>query len=384
MSRAIVPIGNFDHRLPLAGRLRIGEKRTSKGGKSYPAKLATWRATSEDKAAIEQIAAAYGGTPQRWTDAPSGQQWQVTTQATELRVVLPPDCLGGTPIYELWSGGGCQRRCTGEKPEDNPHACTTTKDGPDGPEPIEVPCICQQQGALACKPMTRLSVVLPDIKFGGVWRIDSQGFNAAQELPGMVGMIQQLQSRGLTRGLLGLQQRTSRGGQRKFAVPVLRIDASMDALASGDAQVRALAPAQPARAALDPGRMEVDPERDAYEDDGVVDGEVVDITPSEPSVECSCPMAGSPPAEHYDDCAAVLHSRARQAAREAEPPVSEAKHRALMAALRGLGIDDAGRHRMLAHYGIASSKDLTSRQASALIDRCKTDPDTVRRAAEAT
>lgn len=258
--RQVVPIANLNRRLPEAGRLRTGVK----AGKAMKA-IPTWRLTSRDEDAIRQVADIYGGTPQPWADAPTPGQWEVITDAPELNIVLPPDPLGGTPIYEQWSGGGCQRRCDGL-------ICQTLAAGPDGQEMTDVPCMCAASEKMVCAPHTRLSVILPEIKFGGTWRYESAtSWNVAQELPGMVELIQSLQARGLTRALLAIEHRKSvSGGQtRRFTIPVLRVAESMDALAAGVARVGAIeGPARPAlEAASDPD--------DEVTEDEVIDAEIV-------------------------------------------------------------------------------------------------------------
>lgn len=229
MARAVVRVADFGRRLPEAGRIRFGEK----GSRGEPRKLDVFRFTSRDEAAIGEIAALYGGTAEPWSAQPG--QWQVKTAAKEIPIVLPPDPLRGTPIYELWAGGGVLRRCDGE-------VCFMPRQTDTGAELVEQPCVCAANGTLECKPITRLTVLLPEIKFGGGWRIESNGWNAAQELPGMVEMIQVLQERGLTRATLALEARTSKlgGKTRNFMVPVLRPAVSVDAILSGEGTVRAL------------------------------------------------------------------------------------------------------------------------------------------------
>jgi hypothetical protein len=275
--RAVVPIRDMARRIPEAGRIRFGIKT----GRAMKA-LSTFRFTSHDREALEQIAGLYGGTVNPWSDPKAAEgQFEVITEASEIRIVLPPDPLGGTPIYELWGGGGCEKRCDGLT------AQIVTR-GPDGAEMTDVPCVCAAQGSMSCEPRTRLSVILPEIRFGGVWRLETKSWNAAQEMPGMVGLIQSLQERGLTRGVLALKHRRSvtAGETHRFIVPVLGVDETIDALASGAAQVGALGSAAtvPPVAALSAGEPEE--ERDAAPDvetppapnldDEVIDAEVID------------------------------------------------------------------------------------------------------------
>lgn len=253
--RAVVPIANMQRRMPEAGRIRIGVKTkgTSKQGKEYesPKALNTFRFTSHDQEALAQVATTYGGTVKPWSDPKAAEgQFEVITEASEIRVVLPPDPLGGTPLYELWGGGGCERRCDGLT------AQVVTR-GADGAEMVDVPCICAAKEAMACSVITRLAVILPEVRFTGVWRLDSKSWNVAQELPGMVDVIQSLQDRGLTRGVLGLKHRRSvhAGETNRFIVPVLGVDETVEALAAGAARLGALPDAAPV-AALGPGAEE--------------------------------------------------------------------------------------------------------------------------------
>lgn len=95
---------------------------------------------------------------------------------------------------------------------------------------------------MACAPYTRLRVVLPEVRFGGVWRLESKGWNAANEMPGMAGMMEQMQAIGLAECQLVLEKRTKiSGGQtRHFVVPRLTMDASPQEIMAGGGQATAL------------------------------------------------------------------------------------------------------------------------------------------------
>lgn len=263
MSRPPAPISTIARRLPQAGRIRLGV-RSGKAMKS----IDTFRFTSQDRASIEQIASIYGGEVKPWSDPKAvGDQWEVITEQNELRIALPPDPLGGTPIYELWTGGGCERRCDGEEVERHVQ-------GAEGIDLETGPCICAAKGVLDCKPITRLTVLLPEVRFLGVWRLDTKSMNAAQELPGMVDLIQNLQAKGITRAVLRVERREQRiaGRTNKFVVPVLGLDASVEQLAAGSTSLGEIA--SPDVAALAAG------ERTEYvsatDDHEVVDAEIVD------------------------------------------------------------------------------------------------------------
>lgn len=253
MARDLIPLANLQSRMATAGRIRLGKK--VKGGR--PTSISTFRFTSSDRTAIEQLAVLYGGTPQAWADG-HGAQWEVETDASEVSIVLPADPLGDSPVYELWSGGGCQRRCDGEQAR----VYVRVKD--DVEERL-AECVCRAKDAFECAVKTRLSVILPDIKFAGVWRLDTGSWNAAEELPGMVAMVQQLQQRNLTRALLGIEQRKT--GKSHYVVPVIRVDATLDGIASGEAPALGMRTADaPQAPALGTGNPEEQVSQDVVEE----------------------------------------------------------------------------------------------------------------------
>lgn len=236
MSRLPVPIAQINRRLPEAGRIRTGKKTATRNGREAPTALREFRFTSHDREALDQVADMYGGEVKSWSEPKAAPgQFELLTSATEIRVVLPPDPLGGTPVYERWSGGGCDRRCDGL-------ICTTQVQGPEGPEPTEVGCLCAAAGEMSCDVKVRLNVLLPEVRFVGTWRLESKSWNAAQELPGMVDMIQSLQGQGLSYATLTLQPRKSvSGGEtHNFVIPVLGIPASLEQLAAGASQLQSL------------------------------------------------------------------------------------------------------------------------------------------------
>lgn len=205
---------DLQRRLAEIGRIRIGQQVATSNGKMRPAKLATFRLTSADKVRIDHAATLYGGHPQQW-DAPAGAQWEVVTETADLDVIVPPSDMAFSQHYELWSKGGCQRRCDGR---------------------IEVitqgPCLCDP-AARDCDIHTRLSVMLRDLPGLGVWRVDTSGYYAAVELQGAVEVIQLAAGRGeMLPARLRLEQRQvkrivdGKAQTRNFAVPVLDIEVS--------------------------------------------------------------------------------------------------------------------------------------------------------------
>lgn len=209
-----MPILDIQRRMREIGRIRIGEQVPAKNKKgedtTRPVKLDKFRLTSQDERVIAAAAAAYGGEPRRWENAPDGEQWEVYTDSKAIDVIVPPVSYAFTQWMELWSGGGCQRRCDGQTEQitDSPCICD-----PDDPE---------------CKPHSRLSLILADLEGFGVWRLDTQGWNAAQELSGTIDVLEMLQGRGqmVPARLLLVQRQSRKPGEavKKFAVPSLDLN----------------------------------------------------------------------------------------------------------------------------------------------------------------
>lgn len=291
MGRPVIPIASLTRRLPELGRIKDGVKgpeKVSKNGNKYrePSAIDTLRFTSQDPKALAQVAAELGGEVVAYSDPKSTDTHELITPAIETRVILPPDPLGGTPIYEEYTKGG-RESCDGVTRE-------CWRKGPDGPEPFDEPCRCFAAGNLTCKPTVHLSVILPFTRLGGTWRWTTHSHNAAQELPAMVDAIQSMQAKGLTRGVLRVDSRTQTiaGVTRHFKVPVLGVDATADELASGQATFGALSagaptpiaaaavgeieaggtptPREPHGAADPPASVSPPPEND------IVDAEIVD------------------------------------------------------------------------------------------------------------
>ncbi len=207
------------------GRIRLGAKVATANGGARPSKLAQFRLTSPNKSAIEAAADVLGGEAREWK-APTGPQWEVYTTSDTLDVVVPP----GEAIeqwFERWSGGGCLRRCTGAGGTDqitgNPCDC-----------PID-PQQRAKQAATggACKPTSRLRVILPTLPGIGVWRVESHGYYAAVELVGRHTLLRSASEQGVyVPARLRLEQRQR--GKNQYGVPVLDIGVSVAQIAAGE------------------------------------------------------------------------------------------------------------------------------------------------------
>lgn len=227
------PILNLQQRQRELGRIRLGQK---VGAKGRPEKLDRFRFTSPSRSLIESVAAKYGGEVRPWNGAGT-EQWEVITEARRLPILVPPQPVN--QWMELWSGGGCQRRCDGEREVLSDQPCLCDPD----PEKRE------------CKPTTRLNVVLRDVHGVGVWRLESHGYYAATELPQTAAFLASATVAGTyLPAHLGLEERVVKrqGKTSRFIVPLIEVDVTPAqlmagqgaALQIGDGSQPAVGPAQ--------------------------------------------------------------------------------------------------------------------------------------------
>ena len=216
---------NFRRTPAQLGTIRMGKR----GDRNQPQRLETWRLTSEDRPRIEAAAQLYGGTVQQWKD-----EWEVITEVKSLPCMIAPVDL--SQWYELWSGGGCQRRCDGVD-------CTVpAKEG--GFNTIS--CLCDPDKR-ECDIHTRLSVYLHQLPGLGIWRLNTQGYHAACELPDVVGLLVSMAKDGARiYATLNIEQREKKvPGQatKKFPVPTLSVPVALQSLLTGEVPQALAAPA---------------------------------------------------------------------------------------------------------------------------------------------
>jgi hypothetical protein len=169
-------------RLVELGRIRTGER----GEKGEPRRLTKFRLTSASRPLLEAAAKLYGGTVRAWQGAPDDGYWELYTTADTMNIVIPPMGRVYTLAYELWSGGGVDRRCDGEIEQIS---------GGD--------CLCDP-AKRECSATTRVQVMLPDLPGLGVWRVESHGYNAAAKLPPSIELLRALGGSSFTPAILRL------------------------------------------------------------------------------------------------------------------------------------------------------------------------------------
>ncbi|MBF9135362.1 hypothetical protein I0C86_41665 [Plantactinospora sp. S1510] len=178
-------------RLPPDGVIRLGYSEPGNRGGKKPKKLDKFRLTSPSEPFIVEAAALYGGEPQPW-QSDEGPQWQVFTTADAIKVFVPRQRID--PFMEYWEGRAPQRKCDGEREYLRGQPCKCLQGCRLYPEHDfetnllsrgECPCGAKR----LCKPTTRLSVMLADVHSAGTWKLETHGWNAAAELPGLADAI---------------------------------------------------------------------------------------------------------------------------------------------------------------------------------------------------
>lgn len=200
------------------GRIRTGYSRPHEDPKRkrVPVKSQTFILSSHSREYIECAAELYGGTVEPWT--PQGQnveQFRVVTEARELRAILPAgDVL--SQANEMWSGGGCTRRCDGEIEQIS-----------------RQPCIClarygedwhERKADEVCRPTSRIGVMLPDLPDLGVWRLETKSYYAADAMAGgLDAVLQATGGKGMLPVRMWIEQRTAlrNGKTKRFQVVML-------------------------------------------------------------------------------------------------------------------------------------------------------------------
>ena len=251
------------------GAIRCGDQIISKNGKPVAHKLPNFRLTGHSRKELQEAADLWGGEVTPWNTDGWGKQFQVYTQVNELPMCLPPGDLVIRQDMELYAGGGLQRRCDGRtmsRPRPGPCQCPQPDDcpWPDAPESMKADWAIQRRKELAaqrnpegCKPLTRISMSLPDIGDAlGVWVLRTRSEQAAAEIMTKMMMMEQARARGVfLSARVAMEQRQDMlgGVLRQYPVPVIRLDDSLRALAEGTAGARSLAeqlPPRPAQLAI--------------------------------------------------------------------------------------------------------------------------------------
>jgi hypothetical protein len=234
-----MPILDIQRRGQQIGRIRIGQQvstgQTKRDGspKMRPTKLDTFRFTTASRAQADAIAELYGGTVREWEG-----QYEVITRQNAIGVTVPPRDQVVSQWYEMWTKGGCQRRCDSQHEQISNGPCQCPSD------PQERARLARLNPPEACKTSTRISVMIPDLPGLGVFRLDTGSYYAASEIGDSAELMQMARDRGIfLPAILRIEQRTRvAGGQtKKYPVPVLEVLATFRDIATGVIEAQGMA-----------------------------------------------------------------------------------------------------------------------------------------------
>lgn len=227
------------------GRIRIGQQvKTAKGG-MRPAKLDTFRFTTASKTTADAIAGLFGGTVRDWEG-----QYEVITDRSEIGVTVPPRDAVISQWYEKWTAGGCERRCDSQHEQISGGQCLCPRAAdPSDREAVAEAALRRAELSKAnppqaCKLVTRINVMIPDLPGLGVFRLDTGSFYAAGESGDKADLMEVARERNifLPANLRIEQRKRISGGQtKKYPVPVLEILSTFRAIATGQLEAAGMA-----------------------------------------------------------------------------------------------------------------------------------------------
>lgn len=213
-----MPILDLQQRLQEVGRIRMGAQVATQRGGKRPARLPHWRLTSRDELRLQAVAQVYGGEVQPWAEREG--EHEVYTESDQLRVlIIPGQAL--SQWWEMWTGGGCARRCDGHHEYLSDGPCLCPAEYNDRSE--------QAADGKACKPTTRLAVLLPEVPGIGHWRLETHSYYAAVELAAANHLFEEATRRGAllpARLRIDVRKKIAGGKTTTYPVPVIDIDIS--------------------------------------------------------------------------------------------------------------------------------------------------------------
>ena len=214
------------------GRIRIGQQvaviRDGKDtGKTRPSKLSTFRFTTGSRVSAEAISALYGGDVRQW-----GSEWEVVTAQSAIGVTVPPRDEVVSQWYEMWNKGGAVRRCDSqtEQISGGPCLCPHAEDPSNSTQADDA---ARKRAALAklnppqaCKLVTRINVMIPDLPGLGVFRLDTGSYYAAVEIGDSAELMQMARDKGVfLPAILRIDQRRRVAGGQTKTYPVIVLEA---------------------------------------------------------------------------------------------------------------------------------------------------------------
>jgi hypothetical protein len=260
-----MPLLDVQMEFASVGEIRIGESTRNTKGKKVARSLDHFLFTSRDRRLADYLAATYGGTVAEWPEERG--KWAVHSTTASITVTVPLTNAMIVQDWEMYQGGNCLRRCDSVRNRITGRDCECPSDQ-------DARAQLAKTGA-ACKPTTRLFVVLVDAPALGTWKVVTHSIVAAKQLAATAHVMQfaraagdagrQFQTADLTIATVG-------SGQKQGRIPALTIKEGLRALvagqpaADGPADITSQLPPPPNRLALEaaaPAAQPAQPQRPA-------------------------------------------------------------------------------------------------------------------------
>ena len=179
------PMIDIQRRHASVFRIRLGDQGVTASGKSFPQKLTNAiRVTAANEAVCQAFVNVYGGEVKPW-NAEGRNEFEAYLPTTSLSILVLP----GQSLQQWWEKykrSVCVSRCDGEKDTKTKKACTCPPDIDD-----------RMADKNACKPMTRVNVLCPDVAVVGSGALVTHSLIAAETLPQSIAVAEAALSRGL-------------------------------------------------------------------------------------------------------------------------------------------------------------------------------------------
>jgi len=245
-----MPLLDVQMEFATVGEIRIGASARNDRGKKVARSLDHFLFTTRDRRLADYLAATYGGEVAAWPEETG--KWAVHSTTASITVTVPLTNAMIVQDWEMYQGGNCLRRCDSVRNRITGRDCECPSDQ-------DARAQLAKTGG-ACKPTTRLFVVLVDAPALGTFKVVTHSIVAARQLAATAHVMQfaraagdagrQFQAADLTITTVG-------SGQKQGRIPALTVKEGLRALvagqpaADGPADITSQLPPPPTRLALE-------------------------------------------------------------------------------------------------------------------------------------
>jgi hypothetical protein len=190
-----------------------------------PKRLNTFRFTVPTQALAEVVAALFGGHVAPW-ETKRGY-WEVITEVDAIKVYVPIRGEAADSFMELWDGPVRKRQCDGETELLSGEPCQCPRDRDERNR------LAKMRPPRACKPLTRIRVMIPQLPgLTGVFQLNTGSENALVEVEDTSRSLEIAREDGVyLPAVLRIEWRKRAADGSPYQVPVLQVGVSYQDLA---------------------------------------------------------------------------------------------------------------------------------------------------------